>query len=116
MRRIRDSNIRQLLRLTQALANPRQGALTHTNKKNEGRSEEVIENTGPHDFMSVKNERFCVRDCRNLRKSRDFFTVSHHIFAYLRPKNTAEPGSCEFAVYPLPDPRAALSADWESCL
>ena len=58
MQRMEDSSLRQLLRLTQASANLRQGALTPTNKKNEGRSEEVIENTGPHDIMSAENSDF----------------------------------------------------------
>ena len=87
MQRMKNSNFRQLWRLTQALERLRQGGLTHTNKKNAGRSEEVVENTGQHDIMSAQNERFCVQNYRNLRELHDFFAVSHDIFASLRPKH-----------------------------
>ena len=93
MQRMKDSALRQLWRLASALESLRPGALTHTNKKNAGRSEEVVENTRPHDIMPAKKSAFVCESYGNLRKLHDFFAVSHDIFACLRPKNTVEPAS-----------------------
>ena len=58
MQRMNNSNFRYLWRRAQALANLRQGSSTHANKKIEGRSEEVVENTRPLDFMPAKKSDF----------------------------------------------------------
>jgi hypothetical protein len=52
MRRMEDSRLRQLWRLTNTLIKVRNGALTHRDVKNEDRPDYVYENKGVSDTMT----------------------------------------------------------------
>jgi hypothetical protein len=54
MRRMEDSSLRQLWRLTNVLIKVRHGALTQKDVKNEGRSGYVLENKGER---GMENDR-----------------------------------------------------------
>ena len=86
MQHIEDSDFRQLSPPIQGLENLRQGALTHTNKKNAGRSEEVVENTRAQDIMSAENGDFACEITELIANCTTFSRVLHDIFADLRPK------------------------------
>jgi hypothetical protein len=69
MRRMEDSRLRQLWRLTNTLIKIRNGALTHKDVKNEDRPDYVHENKGEGDKMDDNRDGLLSENARVPRQS-----------------------------------------------